>query len=219
VSSLFLIKHKMNLWDNYKKSLYETLLKNSCPSSVWANWEGIDDSKLVATNHYPPYFLKSREVLIWDKKSCIYNNIFYPKTGSNLPCFGMDLMGFFDKKVIIVFDFQHPQENYLFSVGDILPKHRGEIRFFQPGNHFSENLFVAKCAMNEVDQYLDIFKKYLTVYSDMVEYEKPTGTDLSVYYDFDNYMKKLDPVSGYLTNKFGKQKSESLVNNFLFSYG
>jgi hypothetical protein len=31
-------------------------------------------------------------------------------------------------------------------------------------------------------------------------------------------MTKLDPVSGYLENKFGKDKAESLVKDFLFCY-
>ena len=51
------------------------------------------------------------------------------------------------------------------------------------------------------------------------ELEKPTGKDTSEYKDFDAYMTKLDPVSGYLTGKFGKEQSESLVNDFLFEYG
>ena len=29
-------------------------------------------------------------------------------------------------------------------------------------------------------------------------------------------MTKLDPVSGYLTGKFGEEKAESLVNDFFF---
>jgi hypothetical protein len=157
-------------------------------------------------------------VEIWNEKSSIYNNIIYPKTGSNLPCFGMDLMGFFDKKVIIVFDFQHPVENYLFSV-EGLPKSKGDYRFFEPGNHFSENVYIAKCTMDEVDEHLDMFQTYLTKYKEMLELEKPTGEDTSVYKDFDAYMTKLDPVSGYLSGKFGKEKAESLVNEFLFTYG
>ena len=53
----------------------------------------------------------------------------------------------------------------------------------------------------------------------MLELEKPQGTDTSLYKDFDAYMTKLDPVSGYLSGKFGKEKAESLVNDFLFTYG
>jgi hypothetical protein len=53
----------------------------------------------------------------------------------------------------------------------------------------------------------------------MLECEQPTGIDFSSYCDFDSYMKKLDPVSGYLSSKFGKEKAESLVNDFLFCYG
>jgi hypothetical protein len=207
----------MDLWSEYKKVLWEIFpdLENICD---WADWEEKGTS-LSAKIYNSETILKSREVEIWDEKSCIYNNIIYPRTGENLPCFGMDLMGFFDKKVILVFDFQHPVENYLFSHPD-LPKAEGNFRFFEPGNHFSENIYVAKCTMSEVNEHLDMFKKYLTVYRDMVECLKPNGFDArSTYGDFDRYMKKLDPVGGYLSNKFGKEKAESLVNDFLFCYG
>ena len=173
---------------------------------------------LQAKTYSHPNLIKSREVEIWNDKCSIYNNILYPKTGSNLPCFGMDLMGFNEKKVIIVFDFQHPVEKYLFSV-DGLPKAEKDYRFFEKGNHFSENIFVRYCKMEEVNAYLSIFKEYLTKYKDMLELEKPTGNDTSFYEDFDAYMTRLDPVSGFLTGKFGKEKAESLVNEFLFTYG
>ena len=205
----------MNLWGNYKKVLHDTLdLQFAHP---WADWES-KGTVLSAKVFKHDYIIKSRVVEIWNEKSSIYNNIIYPKTGSNLPCFGMDLMGFFDKKVIIVFDFQHPVENYLFSV-EGLPKSKGDYRFFEPGNHFSENVYIAKCTMSEVDDHLDMFKTYLTKYKEMLELEKPTEVDTSVYKDFDAYMTKLDPVSGYLSGKFGKEKAESLVNDFLFTYG
>ena len=206
----------MNIWSNYKKVLHETFPLHNAAGSVWAQWEGKGTS-LLARTYTNQYFIKAREVEIWDKKSCIYNNIIYPKTGSNLPCFGMDLMGFFEKKVIIVFDFQHPTENYLFSV-DGLPKGKGDYRFFEPGNHFSENIYIQYCTMSEVDDYLGMFTEYLLKYKEMVDEAKPTGMDTSVYKDFDTYMTKLDPVKGYLSGKFGAEKSESLVNDFLFCY-
>ena len=205
----------MDLWGNYKKALHDTFdLQFAHP---WADWES-KGTVLSAKVFKHDYIIKSRVVEIWNEKSSIYNNIIYPKTGSNLPCFGMDLMGFFDKKVIIVFDFQHPVENFLFSV-EGLPKSKGDYRFFEPGNHFSENVYIAKCTMFEVDEHLDMFQTYLTKYKEMLELEKPTEVDTSVYKDFDAYMTKLDPVSGYLSGKFGKEKAESLVNEFLFTYG
>ena len=206
----------MNIWSNYKKVLHETFPLHNAAGSVWAQWEGKGTS-LLARTYTNQYFIKAREVEIWDKKSCIYNNIIYPKTGSNLPCFGMDLMGFFEKKVIIVFDFQHPTENYLFSV-DGLPKGKGDYRFFEPGNHFSENIYIQYCTMSEVDDYLDMFTEYLLKYKEMVDEAEPTGMDISVYKDFDTYMTKLDPVKGYLSGKFGAERSEALVNDFLFCY-
>jgi hypothetical protein len=184
---------------------------------LWAGWEG-KGTHLNAITHSHPHFLKSRQVDITDGKNVdIFNCIAYPKTGSNLPCFGMDLMKFSPKKIIIVFDFQHPTTNYLYSV-DGLPKHEGDYRFFEPGNHFSENIYIRYCTPEDVDEHLDMFKLYLTKYVDMVELEKPTGTDTSVYNDFDAYMTKLDPVGGYLAGKFGADKADRLVNDFLFSY-
>ncbi len=184
----------------------------------WANWEG-KGTYLNAITHSHPHFLKSRQVDITDGKHAdIFNCIAYPKTGSNLPCFGMDLMAFSEKKVIVVFDFQHPKEKYPYRV-EGLPVATEDYRFFEKGNHFSDNIFVRYCKPDEVDEHLDMFVKYLTTYKDMIELEKPTGTDTSVYKDFDAYMTRLDPVGGYLAAKFGADKADRLVNNFLFEYG
>ena len=207
----------MNLWKEYKDVLHDTISLHNGVDSVWANWES-KKTYLTAKTYTNPYIIKSREVEIWNEKTCIYNNIIYPKTGSNLPCFGMDLMGFNENRVIIVFDFQHPLEKYSFSV-DGLPVYEGDYRFFEIGNHFSKNIYIAKCTMSEVNEHLDMFKIYLTKFKNMLELEKPTGKDTSKYEDFDAYMTKLDPVSGYLKGKFGEDKAESLVNDFLFEYG
>ena len=205
----------MTIWQNYI-SAYRSMLPMKI-EGLWAGWEG-KGTHLNAITHSHPHFLKSSQVDITDGKNVdIFNCIAYPKTGSNLPCFGLDLMKFSPKKIIIVFDFQHPTENYLFSV-DGLPKHEGDYRFFEPGNHFSENIYIRYCTPEDVDDHLEMFKKYLQCYVDMIESEKPTGTDTSVYKDFDAYMTKLDPVGGFLAGKFGKDKAESLVNDFLFSY-
>ena len=206
----------MDLWKNYKSVLNETFPDLDF-RECWANWES-KKTYLIAKTYTNPYIIKAREVEIWNETTCIYNNIIYPKTGSNLPCFGVDLMGFNENRVIIVFDYQHPTENYLFEV-EGLPIGKGDYRFFEPGNHFSKNIHIQYCKMDEVDKHLDMFKTYLTKYKNMLECEKPTGNDISVYEDFDAYMTKLDPVGGYLTGKFGKEKSESLVNDFLFEYG
>ena len=87
------------------------------------------------------------------------------------------------------------------------------------GNHFSKNIFVRYCKSEEVDAYLSTFKQYLTKYKNMIELERPKGMDTTVYEDFDSYMTKLDPVRGYLKAKFGEEKSESFVSDFLFEYG
>ncbi len=207
----------MNLWKDYKAALHDAISLHNGVGNVWANWES-KGTTLLAKTYTNQYLIKSREVEIWSKNSCIYNNILYPKTGSNLPCFGMDLMAFNENRVIVVFDFQHPVENYLFSVKG-LPKAEKDYRFFEMGNHFSENIFVRYCKMEEVNAYLSTFKEYLTNFKFMLELEKPTGTDISEYKDFDAYMTRLDPVGGYLKGKFGKEKAESLVNDFLFEYG
>ena len=204
-----------NLWQNYKKVLNNTFLLEEDPLDM--TWKGKRNTTLTAKIYRHKYFIKAREVEIYNENSCIYNNILYPKTGSNLPCFGMDLMGFNENRVIIVFDFQHPTENYMFSHPN-LPVATEDYRFFEKGNHFSENIFVRKCKMDEVDQYVGEFAQYLDAYRKMVNAVEPDGVDTSVYADFDTYMKRLDPVGGYLKGIFGEEKAEELVNEFLFCY-
>ena len=206
----------MTIWKNYIAALEETF-PDLKVGEQWAEWEA-KDAHLIANLRYSKIFIKAREAHITDPRSDIYNTILYPKTGADLPCFGMDLMKFSEKKVILVFDFQHPREKYLFSV-DGLPKDDGKYRFFEMGNHFSENIFVRYCKPDEVDEHLPMFKQYLTEYKKMVELNNPQGEDTSVYADFDKYMTELDPVRGYLKGKFGTEKSESFVNDFLFTYG
>ena len=204
-----------NLWRNYKSLLYK-YFPNQYRTNRWAYWKG-KDTTLVAETFGHEYWIKSRAVDIYSEKSNIYNNIIYPKTGENLPCFGMDLMGFTEQKVIIVFDFQHPTENYMFSHPD-LPVATEDYRFFEKGNHFSENIFVRKCNMDEVDQYVGEFAQYLDAYRRMVEGVQPDGEDTTIYSDFDTYMTRLDPVGGYLKGIFGEERAEQLVKSFLFCY-
>ena len=205
----------MNLWKSYKEVLHSTFPEMR-KVLRWGYWKS-SDTTLVADLYHHQHFIKSREVEISSDKSCIYNNIIYPKTGSNLPCFGMDLMGFFEQKVIIVFDFQHPVEKFVFSV-DGLPKAERDYRFFEMGNHFSENIFVRYCTFDEVDKYLPEFRDYLETYRKMVEEAQPTGEDLVLYKDFDIYMKKLDPILGYMTHRFGKENADRMMDEFFFPY-
>ena len=183
----------MTIWQGYIDALYKTFPQLQVKEE-WARWES-KGATLRADIRTGTHFIKAREAHIQDPKSDIYNTILYPKTGADLPCFGMDLMKFSEKKIIIVFDFQHPRENYLFSV-DTLPKDTGQYRFFEMGNHFSENIFVRYCEPEQVNIYLPTFKYYLTKYKEMVDLSNPQGEDTTVYKDFDTYMTELDPVRG-----------------------
>ena len=206
----------VDLWVNYKKVLDDVFPEFKFDSR-WCEWKGKNDLTLTADIFTAPHFIKSRQVDIKNDKSNIYNNVIYPKTGHNLPCFGMDLMGFFQKKVIIVFDFQHPVEGHVFSV-DGLPKAEKEYRFFEMGNHFSKNIFVRYCTFSEVDYYLPEFRLYLETYRKMIDKAKPTGEDISFYQDFDTYMKKLDPILGYMTSNFGEDNANLMMDEFFFPY-
>ena len=107
-----------DLWAGYRSAVFDAFPDLTFESNH-ATWENKKGVKLTADLYSGEYFLKSRHVDIWnDKELNIHNNIIYPKTpqvGEEIiPCFGMDLMGFSEKKVIIVFDFQHPTEKYLY---------------------------------------------------------------------------------------------------------
>ena len=103
-----------NLWKNYRDVLWETF-PDFQRQPIWADWTGKKGTRLTAQVYTHDHFIKAREVDIWDDTTSVYNNILYPKTGSNLPCFGMDLMGFNENRVIIVFDFQHPVETVSYT--------------------------------------------------------------------------------------------------------
>ena len=64
----------MNLWSNYKDVLHKIFPLHNGVGSVWAQWKG-KDTFLTAKTYTTPYIIKSREVEIWNEKSCIYNNI------------------------------------------------------------------------------------------------------------------------------------------------
>ena len=211
-----------DLWAGYRSAVFDVFpdLKFESNHATWENKKG---TKLTADLYSGKYFIKSRHVDIWDDKNLnIHNNIIYPKTDAEvpcglLPCFGMDLMGFNKKKCIIVFDFQHPVENFLLDVPP-LPETTETYRFFEKGNHFSNNIFVRYCEMDGVDTFLPTFKYYLSLYKEMIDKAKPTEEDTTVYKDFDSYMIRLDPISGYLSHQFGKDESEKLIKEFFFSY-
>ena len=86
-----ILETMMNLWKEYKDILHETIPLHNGVGSCWANWES-KRTHLLAKTYTNQYIIKAREVEIWNETTCIYNNILYPKTGSNLPCFGMDLI-------------------------------------------------------------------------------------------------------------------------------
>lgn len=207
-------------WIDYQKTIFQNIdLHSTYEEKISHN-----ETDLVSKTYSGDYVLKSRETYIDNGKSFIYNNIIYPKTGCNLPCLGIDLMAFMEKKVIIVFDFQHPKEHYEYyhpiidgNMSDYIDNTK-DIRFFEAGNHFSRYVYVRKCQMSEISNYLTDFQKYVKVYADLLDHSKPTGSDESEYCAFDQYMLELDPVSGFMESNFGKEFGERYVHDFLFPY-
>jgi len=192
---------------------------------VYSKVHSNKESKIESNLYSGRYILKSRETYVESgEKEFIYNNIIYPKTGKNLPCFGIDLMAFMEKKVIIVFDFQHPKENYEFddfTIQKNLSEYKNitkDIRFFQPGNHFSSYIYVKKCTIHEIDDHLKDFQNYVKTYSQLLNFYQPNEKSESDFIDFDTYMHKLDPVIGFMELRFGKKFAKNYVDNFLFSY-
>ena len=207
-------------WGKYHKILFDYL----DIEEKYYNRHIHNDITLDSILYEGEYIKKARVTDISQGVSSIYNNIIYPKTGKNLPCLGMDLMAFFQNKVIITFDFQHPLEYYDFD-HEIVKENMGEyagntkeIRFFEPGNHFSRYVFVRKCHMDQIEDYLPDFEKYVSTYAKLLQNAKPTEENVTEFSDFDKYMLKLDPVSGYMSSNFGKEFGEKYTNEFLFEY-
>jgi hypothetical protein len=207
-------------WGKYHEILFDYIDLNKTYSETHTHKEIVLDSMLFEGD----YVKKARVTNIQNGNSHIYNNIIYPKTGKNLPCLGMDLMAFFQNKVILTFDFQHPQDHYDFDheiVRENMSEYAGntkEIRFFEAGNHFSRYVFVRKCHMDEVEQFLPDFEKYVSTYAKLLQDAKPDGDDIAEFVDFDKYMLKLDPVTGFMQSHFGKEFGDKYTHEFLFEY-
>lgn len=207
-------------WGKYHEILFDYLDLNKTYSETHTHKEIVMDSILFEGE----YVKKARVTNIANGNSHIYNNIIYPKTGKNLPCLGMDLMAFFQNKVILTFDFQHPLEHYDFDheiVRENMGEYAGntkEIRFFEAGNHFSRYVFVRKCHMDEVEQYLPDFEKYVSTYAKLLNDAKPNGNDTAEFSKFDKYMLELDPVTGFMQSNFGKEFGDKYTHEFLFEY-
>ena len=152
----------VDLWVNYKKVLDDVFPEFKFDSR-WCGGKRKDDLTLTADIFTAPHFIKSRRVDIYNEKSDIYNNVIYPKTGSYLPCFGMDLMGFFERKLLSYLTSNIQLKSFYFLYLIYLKLER-DYRFFEMGNHFSENIFVRYCTFDEVDNYLPEFRQYLEVY-------------------------------------------------------
>ena len=63
----------MNLWKNYKDDLHEMFPLHNSAGSVWANWKSKGTS-LTAKTYTTPYFIKAREVEIWDDNCLLYTS-------------------------------------------------------------------------------------------------------------------------------------------------
>ena len=57
--------------------------------------------------------------------------------------------------------------------------------------------------------------RLITIYLDKAQ---PTGEDTTQYEDFDTYMKKLDPILGYLSSNFGKVNANQMMEEYFFPY-
>ena len=205
-------------WEGYQRVLF----KHLDLTQDFYKYHKQNDTYIHSRIYSGETILKSRETYIDNGKTFIYNNIIYPRTGCNLPCLGIDLMAFMEKKVIIVFDFQHPKDHYEYHhpiVDDNMSEYLDitkDIRFFEAGNHFSRYVYVKKCHMDEVENYLTDFEKYVKVFADLLDHSKPTGSDESEYCVFDQYMLKLDPVSGFMESNFGKSLLSIMFVTFYF---
>jgi hypothetical protein len=210
------------MWKEYTDYLYETLKFEVVDVG---HALGKNDAILGSALYSGEHILKSRATIIEDGETSIYNNIVYPKTGQNLPCLGMDLMCFFEKKVIVVFDFQHPTPHFDWynpfmtcHLGEMLIIHQrilDSLRLVITSQGTS--MFVSVLPMRFPD-HLEYFKKYVDVYKRLLDTTKPTGEDTTVYKEFDRYMLELDPVSGLMERKFGEEFAKDYVENFLFGY-
>lgn len=163
-------------------------------------------------------------------KTQVFNSLWYPR--ANLPVLGVDLLQFYGKKHLAVVDFQPlhsteadhdvPYSHLQQPIQSRYPSLQGKMskRFYDETQFFSNHMLFARFEDEAVveNELFPAFQQYVHAHvNDLVKTVEPKGTPWNRHAAYDAYSAKRDPATAMFEKMFGKEWSDSYVQEFLFS--
>jgi len=167
----------------------------------------------------------------------VFNSVWYPDAGYDLPVLGIDLLSFNRKKYLAIVDFQplHDAEeghaatfeHLLAPIRDRYARLKGKMssRFYDETQFFSKEMLFARFEDGAVVQedLFPAFQDYVRTHLELVRGTSPVTDpdDVRRVFDrhraYDTYSAERDPAAGLFTAMFGKEWAEDFIHGFLFS--
>lgn len=166
----------------------------------------------------------------------VFNSLWYPQEGSNLPLLGVDLLAFNGKKFLAIVDFQplhedeedHAkmyEEQIMTPIRDRYPSLQGQMssKFYDETQFFSRQMLFTRfedegLIMNDL---FPAFKEYVAAHVALVQDTKLDASNIELVREriskYDTYSAERDPATGLFAGMFGQQWADEYVHGFLFS--
>lgn len=166
----------------------------------------------------------------------VFNTLWYPSLEYDLPLLGIDLISLGKGRILTVMDFQplQPTEEYsnkyiehLTDLKDKYPDLQGKLsgKIYDDTSFFSKNMlfgrFTDESKLKSV--VLPAFEEYIDAYLNLMKRSTPKNSPedklnvLQRQAAYDQYYALKDPAVGLFDAYFGKDWSENLIHNFLFT--
>lgn len=165
----------------------------------------------------------------------VFNSVWYPRPGYNLPILGVDLLAFNRKKYLAIVDFQplHQDEaDHAAEFEHILEpikekydslKGRMSAKFYDETQFFSQQMLFARFDQESIvqDDLLPAFKSYVEAHLSLLKStpEKPEDKAMVMerQKEYDSYSAERDPATGLFAAMYGADWANDFVHDFLFS--
>jgi 15,16-dihydrobiliverdin:ferredoxin oxidoreductase len=165
----------------------------------------------------------------------VFNAVWYPDPGYDLPILGVDILAFNRKKYLAIVDFQPihdeedhhaaPYEHLLKPIKEKYESLKGRMssKFYDETQHFSQQMLFARFDDEEIisRDLFPAFQGYVKTHLDLIRSTERRPEDvkmvLDAQKDYDTYSAERDPASGLFAAMFGAEWAENFVHGFLFS--
>jgi len=174
----------------------------------------------------------------------VFNSLWYPEAGYDLPVLGIDLLAFGRKRHLAIVDFQPihdqltddhdpswghevPFEQIMSPIREKYSELQGKMsaKFYDETKFFSHKMLFSRFEKEEVvgKSLFPAYKEMVEAHVSMMKNSVPSGTDarrkhiLERQSAYDTYSAERDPATGLFATMFGRDWADKFVYDYLFS--